>query len=98
MKILCIDVGNTSIHYGIVEGQTAFESGSFQTSNLRSGPSKKFSKALAPLLDKVGGVSFCSVVPEINDTLLASINVSKHPVFQLTHLNCNGLHLEYPKP
>lgn len=98
MKVLCIDVGNTSIHYGIVEKQTATESGHFPTEQLRSEHSPSFSKALAPLLPKVDGISFCSVVPQLDEQLLDCFRSTDRPVFHLTHLNCHGLELAYPKP
>lgn len=98
MKILCIDVGNTSTHYGIVEEQTVLESGDFPTAQLRAEPSESFRATLATLLPKVAGVAFCSVVPKVNQRLLNCMDSGKQPVFQLTHLNCHGLKLAYPKP
>ena len=98
MKILCIDIGNTSTHYGIVEGQTILEFGNFPTGQFRSGSLQSFSKVLATLAPKIDGISFCSVVPEVNQTLLDSFQSMSLPVFHLTHLNCHGLELAYPKP
>lgn len=98
MKTLCIDVGNTNTHYGIVEGKLILESGNFATQKFCAGPSESFSKALAKLLGKTSGVAFCSVVPEINAHLLASIPPVEQSIFHLTHLNCHGLELAYPKP
>lgn len=98
MKILCIDVGNTSAHSGIVEGQTVLESTDFPTGLFRRGPSESFSATLAKLTAKVDGISFCSVVPEINTNLIASIPSENLPIFHLTHMNCHGLELAYPKP
>ena len=98
MKILCIDVGNTSAHYGIVEDQTVLESADFPTGLFRKGPAKSFSTALAKLIAKADGISFCSVVPEINTNLIASIPSGNLTIFHLTHLNCHGLELAYPNP
>ena len=98
MKILCIDVGNTGTHYGIVEGQTVSKSGHFQTKHFISGSYDSFSIVLAPLLEKVEGISFCSVVPKINEHLLNYLQSTGLPVFQLTHLNCRKLNLAYPNP
>lgn len=98
MKIFCIDVGNTSAHYGIIEEQTVLKSGDFPTEQFRAGPSESFSAILATLLPETDGISFCSVVPEINQHLLASIHPTDLPVFHLTHLNCHGLELAYPNP
>ena len=98
MKILCIDVGNTRIHYGIVEGQTVSKTGHFHTNHFLSGSYESFSTALATILAKVEGISFCSVVPKINEHLLNYLQSTGLPVFQLTHLNCHGLKLAYPNP
>ena len=77
MKILCIDVGNTSLHYGIVDKKTVTESGHFPTQNFRNGKSTQFTAELSGKLKEVSGISICSVVPDINDHLLASIHPFK---------------------
>jgi type III pantothenate kinase len=98
MKTLCIDIGNTSSHYGIVEGQMVTLTGHFPTRDFRDSPSAAFAQELAPLIAGVSGISFCSVVPGINENLLASLAGFEFPVFHLTHETCNGLTLVYPKP
>ena len=98
MNILCIDIGNTRTHYGVVNEQTTLESGHFPTEHFRAGPAESFSATLAPLLEKADGIAYCSVVPEINPHLLAGIHLADRPVFHLTHLNCKGLNLAYPRP
>ncbi len=98
MKILCIDIGNTRAHYGMVEGQTVSKSAHFNTKHFVSGAYESFSIALAPILAEVEGISFCSVVPKINEHLLTYLQSTGLPVFQLTHLNCHGLNLAYPNP
>ncbi len=98
MKTLCIDVGNTSTHYGLVEGQQVLSTGHFRTHNFDDGPSAEFAQAVAPLLSGVTGISFCSVVPAINDNLRASLKAFELPIFHLTCQSCKGLELIYPKP
>ena len=98
MNILCIDVGNTSIHYGIVAKQTVTASGHFPTERVRSESSRSLFEALAPLLPKVDGISFCSVVPQFDKPILDHLQASNLPIFHLTHQNCHGLELAYPKP
>ena len=66
MNYLCIDVGNTSIHYGLVSGQTVQCAGEFPTHNFDRTPSPEFTQAVTPLIAQAKGVSYCSVVPEIN--------------------------------
>ena len=98
MKILCIDVGNTSAHYGLVEGHEVSSVGHFPTKEFREGPSKAFFDLAGHLLEQSSGISFCSVVPQINANLRTSLSTSKQPVFHLTHKSCKGLDLVYPKP
>ena len=98
MNHLCIDVGNTSIHYGLVSGQNVQSSGHFPTHNFDSTPSAEFAQAVAPLIAQAEGVSYCSVVPAINDNLCASLTEFAKPIFHLTCETCTGLDLAYPKP
>ena len=98
MNHLCIDVGNTSIHYGLVSGQNVQSSGHFPTHNFDSTPSAEFAQAVAPLIAQAEGVSYCSVVPAINENLCASLTEFAKPIFHLTCETCTGLDLAYPKP
>jgi type III pantothenate kinase len=95
---LCIDVGNTSIHYGLVSGQTVQCAGQFPTHNFERTPSPEFTQAVAPLIAQAEGVSYCSVVPAINGNLCASLAEFAKPIFHLTCETCTGLDLAYPKP
>lgn len=98
MKTVCIDVGNTSTHYGVVEGRAVSQIGHFPTSGLLDGPSPLFYEALVPLCPDAASIAFCSVVPAVNANLQASLAETKLPIFQLTHKSCHGLDLVYPKP
>ena len=98
MNHLCIDVGNTSIHYGLVSGQNVQSAGHFPTHNFDSTPSAEFAQAVAPLIAQAEGVSYCSVVPAINENLCASLTEFAKPIFHLTCETCTGLDLAYPKP
>ena len=98
MNHLCIDVGNTSIHYGLVSGQNVQSAGHFPTHNFDSTPSAEFAQAVAPLIAQAESVSYCSVVPAINENLCASLTEFAKPIFHLTCETCAGLDLAYPKP
>ncbi len=98
MKTLCIDVGNTSTHYGLVEGQTVSSTGHFPTKAFRESPSPEFAAEIKPLMTEASGIAFCSVVPAINTNLRASVLPFKRPIFHLTCQTCTGLNLVYPKP
>ena len=98
MNHLCIDVGNTSIHYGLVSGQNVQSAGHFPTHNFDSTPSAEFAQAVASLIAQAEGVSYCSVVPAINENLCASLTEFAKPIFHLSCETCTGLDLAYPKP
>ena len=98
MNHLCIDVGNTSIHYGLVSDQTVQCAGEFPTHNFDSTPSPEFAQVVAPLISQAEGISYCSVVPAINENLCASLAEFAKPIFHLTCETCTGLNLAYPKP
>lgn len=98
MKTLCIDVGNTSTHYGLVEGQSVQLTGHFPTAKFRDAPSPAFAEQVAPLIVEASRISFCSVVPGINANLCASLAAFKKTIFHLTCETCAGLELVYPKP
>ena len=98
MNHLCVDVGNTSIHYGLVSGQTVQCAGEFPTHNFDSTPSPEFEQMVAPLISQAEGISYCSVVPAINENLCASLAEFAKPIFHLTCETCTGLNLAYPKP
>jgi type III pantothenate kinase len=98
MKTLCIDVGNTSTHYGVVAGRAVTQVGHFPTPELLGGPSQSFYETLAPLCAEADGIAFCSVVPAVNTNLRASLAAAQRTIFQLTHQSCRGLELVYPKP
>ena len=98
MKHLCIDVGNTSIHYGLISGQNVQSAGHFPTHNFDSTPSAEFAEVVAPLIAQAEGISYCSVVPAINENLCASLTEFAKPIFHLTCETCAGLDLAYPKP
>lgn len=98
MKTICIDIGNTSIHYGVVAGRVVTRVGHFPTADLHRGPSRALFDLLAPLCAEADGIAFCSVVSAVNANLRASLAATQLPIFQLTHETCRGLDLVYPKP
>lgn len=98
MTCLCIDVGNTSTHYGLVSKQSVVSTGHFPTQAFAQSPSSEFTALAAPLAAEAKGIAFCSVVPDINANLRASLASFGLPIFHLTHETCVGLKLAYPKP
>ncbi|MFP4167021.1 MAG: type III pantothenate kinase [Opitutales bacterium] len=98
MSLLCIDIGNTSIHYGLVKNASVNRTGDYPTAKLLEGPPLEFSRALASLTTQATGIAFCSVVPEATEPLLQSLQPADKPVFHLTYKTCCGLDLVYPSP
>ena len=98
MYTLCIDVGNSSTHYGLASGQSVICSGQIPTKYLTGNSLKDFSERLVPLSKQANCVSFCSVVPSINENLEACLATFKLPLFHLTYESCTGLTLAYPNP
>ena len=98
MKQLCIDIGNTSVHYGLTEGREVFEAGHLPTAWLHEGNVAAVRAELEPLMRSAGSAAFCSVVPNANPGLEACLGAFGIPYFHLTHESCRGLTLAYPKP
>ena len=102
MPLLCIDIGNTHTHYGVVSnGQTLFQR-EFPT-RLIDHPSEGF----GPVLERVvashpdlEGAAFCSVVPAASSQLQRVFEQRRfaRPLFQLTPDKRLGVPLGYPKP
>jgi type III pantothenate kinase len=99
--LLCIDIGNTSTHYGVTGRDGALF--------MRHLPTKKIDdpvEGMGPECDKIlandssiEGVAFCSVVPEASKRLLGVFARSlRVPHFQLTHEKKLGVSIGYPHP
>ncbi|MGA3007223.1 MAG: type III pantothenate kinase [Opitutaceae bacterium] len=102
MSLLCIDIGNTHTHYGVVaNGATGFQ---------RALPTRRLDDprdGLGPLLTDIlagdpaiAGAAFCSVVPAATEKLQRLLAGQKRlqPVFQLTHEKKLGVRIGYPRP
>lgn len=100
--LLCIDIGNTHTHYGVVvQGQSLFQ---------RALPTRAIdhpSDGFGPILDRLGaeypgleGAAFCSVVPAAAKLLTGVFEQDKFPgpLFQLTPDKRLGVPLSYPTP
>jgi type III pantothenate kinase len=101
MHLLCIDIGNTHTHYGVVGPDGTTDQGGVVTP-LLDDPERGLAPCLTDLFrarPQISGVAFCSVVPGINGRLRDVISeVTDRPVFQLTHESRLGVPITYPKP
>jgi type III pantothenate kinase len=89
MSLLCIDIGNTHTHYGVVvTGATSFQRA--MPTRLLDDARDGLGPALAQILaghPAIEGAAFCSVVPAATEKLqplLAALKLPR-PVFELTY-------------
>ena len=97
MKTLCIDIGNTSTHFGLVDGESVSDAGDLATADLLTDPAKTCAPLLS-LLESADGSAYCSVVPAMNATLEALLQSKGKACIHLTAENCGPLKIHYPKP
>ena len=101
MDLLCIDIGNTHTHYGVVGPAGTSIQGNLITP-LIDDPQEGLPSRLVTLFEthpNIAGIAFCSVVPAINWRLKEVLaNASTRPVFQLTHKHKLGVSITYPNP
>jgi type III pantothenate kinase len=101
MALLCIDIGNTHTHFGVVDGDATTGQGMVNTASLED-PSCGLPciiTELARTRPRIEGIAFCSVVPAANPRLRAVLAAhAEWAVFQLTHECRLGVPITYPKP
>jgi len=90
-RILCLDVGNTTAHWGLAEGLRIVESGSLATASVGD--------LLPGLMGRLGpeSASLASVVPEVAAVawgILGRLPDAHH----LRHDTVRGLGFDYPHP
>jgi type III pantothenate kinase len=101
MALLCIDIGNTHTHFGVVGSDCTSDLGVIRTATLEDATT-----GFPPVLNaftrnriQIEGIAFCSVVPEANARLRAVLSAHLAvPIFQLTHECQLGVPITYPKP
>jgi len=100
--LLCIDIGNTHTHYGVVaHGQALFQRELL--TRAIDHPSEGFGPVLERLTAEfpgLEGAAFCSVVPAAAKLLGQVFELKKftRPLFELTADKRLGVPLSYPKP
>ena len=102
MNILCIDVGNSTVKYGIYceKSQSIIHRSILDTPELLQ-HEEAFTEVLNSLKQEgfsFEGVSFSSVVPKANKNLLSSLEKSDAKIFHLTHETYRGAPIAYPRP
>ena len=93
MAILCLDIGNTHAHWGVVEGREVLVQAEVPTPALDA-------SALRALLDAhpSAGVALASVVPNATALALPLLQKCGRPFYHLRHDTVRGLGFDYPTP
>ena len=95
MAVLCLDVGNTSVHWGVVDGRAIGAAGDIPTAAILADAG-----ALRPVLGRGGfdGVALASVVPEATRLILPALAEFGDATHLLRHDTVRGLGFDYPSP
>lgn len=101
--LLCIDIGNTNTHYGLVtEADGARAQYDIPTRSLEDPAGGIGPKIAAHLARQPGieGLAFCSVVPSATEALRRTLARDRFPlpVLHLTHDKKLGIPITYPRP
>ncbi len=93
MSILCLDIGNTHAHWGVVDGRAIGAHGESST--------KEVSEAMIMKLiaeHRPSGIAVASVVPNVSKALEPILENCGLAVQLLRHDRLVGLGFDYPKP
>lgn len=95
MALLCVDIGNTSAHWGLVDHGTVGACGEIPTAAMLANGS-----ALGSLVARGGfdGIALASVVPDATRASLAVLGATGKPLHHLRHDTVVGLGFDYPSP
>ena len=102
MPLLCLDVGNTRAHAGVLrDGKVLWQHAvpTTQAADPVHGLAPRFAElARGPIAPT--GISFCSVVPAATAALMPLLDATGWPLFHLTWYRCEplGLPIDYPHP
>lgn len=94
MKVFCIDVGNTSTHFGVLERGAVIVDARVDTHDLASasafiGMAREY---------EVDGIVFSSVVPRVSSLLVGVFEPLGLPYFSLKPKHCEGLKITSENP
>lgn len=90
-RVLCIDVGNTSAHWGVMEDRALLAAGEVPTAEVAR--ALEAGLALGP-----DGISLASVVPAATEALRPGLVAAGIRVLHLRHDTVVGLGFDYPNP
>ena len=93
MAILCLDIGNTHTHWGLVSQRDVLRHGEFSTPLLNNNDIEKLISELHP-----EAIALASVVPAVSTKLNDFLKNKGRPLIQLQFDNLIGLGFDYPNP
>jgi type III pantothenate kinase len=93
-SVLCVDVGNTNVRFGLLSEMKVINSWSLLTEDLIANPEE----FICLLPRKVEATAFCSVVPAADKIVKNALRTITGNPFRLTHDNCGNLPISYPNP
>ena len=93
-SVLCVDIGNTNLRFGLVSGTRVEGSQTILTEDLIGNP-EEFIRSLPR---EVKATAFCSVVPAADKIVHNALQAITPNPFRLTHENCGDLSISYPAP
>jgi type III pantothenate kinase len=99
MKLLCLDIGNTTAHLGLWNNDHWEVRSDLSTKALETASPADWEKLLS-IPFECKNLAFCSVVPAATEQLLNYLTSSscvKH-MLHLNAKNCPGLAFDYPNP
>jgi len=93
VPILCLDIGNTHTHWGVLRGREVLEQGELGTAAMDPDQVRKWLGTFP-----VSGIALASVVPNATRMALPILESSGLPFYQLNHATIKGLGFDYPRP
>lgn len=93
MAILCLDIGNTHTHWGLVDGRHVHAQGELVTAGVSTEALRALLAAHHPT-----GLALASVVPAASACLEPVFLGSALPFHHLRHDTVRGLGFDYPQP
>lgn len=94
--ILCLDAGNTHLHWGILQHGLVIESGDFPAIDMEA----VLTEIARKWSGRLQGASWCSVVPAINSPLLHSLQsfLPSALIVGFDYQRNLGIPIRYPRP
>jgi pantothenate kinase type III len=99
--LLCVDIGNTNTHYGLVAGGRAAHHQSDVATRALDDPALGLPQRIRELRgtgNAIDALAFCSVVPAATPRICRVAEEAGLPWWQLTHASRLGVRITYPEP